>query len=41
MFRLFFGITILFPKITEDSQSVRCIATQDYVKRYFGDELDI
>lgn len=38
--REFFGITILFPRITEETQSVRCIATQDYVKRYFGDDLD-
>jgi hypothetical protein len=36
----FYGITILFPCISEDSQAVTCIATQDYVKRYFGDDFD-
>lgn len=36
--REFFGLTILFPATSSSSKSVKCIATPDYIKRYFGDD---
>jgi hypothetical protein len=36
--REFIGLTILFPVITSLSKTVKCIATQDYIARYFGDD---
>lgn len=36
--REFFGLTILFPTTSSKSKSVKCIATPDYIKRYFGDD---
>ncbi|QWE11177.1 Z1 domain-containing protein [Polynucleobacter sp. es-EL-1] len=36
--REFFGLTILFPTTSSSSKSVKCIATPDYIKRYFGDD---